>query len=736
MNIKMILKSDMCPGSGESTAGYIDNDISFDKYGIPYIHSKRLKGCLKEIACDINLIDSKDMPEEKISEMFGKTGEKEGKIFIDNGYIENYEQEFEIMKDLEDACNKENQIIFESCGNLKDYYTSLRNQTKVNSDGVSEKNTLRTTRAIKKGFSFLFKVEGGEAFEKELELCCKLLRNFGLSRTRGLGEVECILEKSSINNSNETNQDLQKKTSSIIKYCLKTDSPVITGKNYIPGSMILGSIASIYKKKGKSDAGEEFKNLFLQEKVKFSNAYPSCGDESSFPIPLCLYSKKGESDDKLYNFSDFEKYKKLFEKDSKYVNGINGFISKVEGEDDNDKYYILKVNEEINYHHTRPEDKNIGHATAEGNFFYYNAIGKDQEFIGYIDGEDEYLNIIFQIIKEEKILHIGKSRSSQYGCCSIKNIEFLQADKNISINCGSSNYAILTLVSPMVVINKKGFNTNSSEDIIKEVFAGDEDFINAKKHFFIKTSEYRSFNSKWNFPKDTYVSFLEGSTIVFEKNNIDLKKMKNVHNKSFGCFINEGYGKVAFNLISTEDIRLEQKTNITKDGTKNIDSLLKEIKEIKMKKYFLIKIFEKIIDKALSEIKANDYISEIVKYFKDENQKSTLENFKILIINSEKFDDISDFIKRAKNKRKIETLFFEKSEEEENKSYKIRYENVISELLKSNLEDDAVSFFIELFKDESICFEIFKSMSIKIIETVKYEHGKDKRDNKDKLVNS
>ena len=48
--ITITLKSDLCTGSGYSFAGIIDQDVCYDKKGLPFIPGKRLKGCIRETA--------------------------------------------------------------------------------------------------------------------------------------------------------------------------------------------------------------------------------------------------------------------------------------------------------------------------------------------------------------------------------------------------------------------------------------------------------------------------------------------------------------------------------------------------------------------------------------------------------------------------------------------------------------------------------------------------------------
>ncbi|HOJ38397.1 MAG TPA: hypothetical protein PLP99_11030 [Ignavibacteriales bacterium] len=50
--------SDTLPGSGESFTSYVDVDIVFDEYGIPYLPAKRIRGILRETAEELDNIIS------------------------------------------------------------------------------------------------------------------------------------------------------------------------------------------------------------------------------------------------------------------------------------------------------------------------------------------------------------------------------------------------------------------------------------------------------------------------------------------------------------------------------------------------------------------------------------------------------------------------------------------------------------------------------------------------------
>ena len=53
MKIKIELLSDLCTCSGETYNSMVDMDVVYDENGIPYIPAKRLKGCIRESALEM-----------------------------------------------------------------------------------------------------------------------------------------------------------------------------------------------------------------------------------------------------------------------------------------------------------------------------------------------------------------------------------------------------------------------------------------------------------------------------------------------------------------------------------------------------------------------------------------------------------------------------------------------------------------------------------------------------------
>ncbi len=57
--LKINLLSDLCVSDGGVYNSSLDTDVCYDVYGFPYIPGKRIKGCLRECAQELNDWDKK-----------------------------------------------------------------------------------------------------------------------------------------------------------------------------------------------------------------------------------------------------------------------------------------------------------------------------------------------------------------------------------------------------------------------------------------------------------------------------------------------------------------------------------------------------------------------------------------------------------------------------------------------------------------------------------------------------
>lgn len=201
--LKISLLSSCIIGSGEGFGALIDSDIVFDSYGIPYIPSKRIKGCLRDSAtevCEIlslSGIEIFDLSKENnsfriVNSLFGKPGQTNpSPLRISNLYITEYDNLTQWLGYLFDKYNK-----FFYTEAVRNYFTKIKHQTAIDENGLAKEGSLRTIRVAVKGLEFIGDIEllnEDQDFIKLLFFASKNLRRFGTKRTRGFGEIECHL---------------------------------------------------------------------------------------------------------------------------------------------------------------------------------------------------------------------------------------------------------------------------------------------------------------------------------------------------------------------------------------------------------------------------------------------------------------------------------------------------------------------------------------------------------------
>lgn len=197
LNLKLELQSDTLIGSGEGWGANIDSDIIFDDIGLPYIPAKRVKGCLKESA--IEIVEMFENSEIKfastgdIEKLFGKPGQMHSSMLsFSNCYLSAYESNRKWLEWLKEEYHEliSKEIILST-------FTVTRQQTAIANNGIAKDHSLRTKRVLKKGISFMGKIESSNMMEDRLlcflALIVSNLRYMGTNRNRGFGCISCSL---------------------------------------------------------------------------------------------------------------------------------------------------------------------------------------------------------------------------------------------------------------------------------------------------------------------------------------------------------------------------------------------------------------------------------------------------------------------------------------------------------------------------------------------------------------
>jgi CRISPR/Cas system CSM-associated protein Csm3 (group 7 of RAMP superfamily) len=209
LQLQIKLLSSTLVGSGESGGAIIDTDIIFDEIGLPYIPAKRMKGCLRDSAEQVQyMLRRSGIPFRlefdgtfgKIGEEFDELGKRWDQVSFSNLTITNFTENVAWLQYLlqhRDAKGEQDYARFLSRQTIINTFTALRQQTMIdNKTGVAQDHSLRTMRILNKGWQLAgdIRVETDtEQIIDTLALACLNLRQIGTKRNRGFGEIECRL---------------------------------------------------------------------------------------------------------------------------------------------------------------------------------------------------------------------------------------------------------------------------------------------------------------------------------------------------------------------------------------------------------------------------------------------------------------------------------------------------------------------------------------------------------------
>lgn len=502
---KLIIKfkSDVCVSSGYSYAGIIDSDICYDKYGLPYIPAKRLKGCFRDTAK--NLL-SEYIDGERISKLFGRPGEAQaGSLVIYNAQVKNRDNVVEEIEAVRDRYPDDfgTQRIIEQ-------FSRIIAQTAIEDDVASD-TSLRYTRVINHfspidGEEMVFEalVKYDSDYEQDLIKIIKATRHIGLKRNRGLGVVSCSLEEynAPIVSANILNSG----SGTVISYKLINEEPLMLGttssthtSDYISGQMVLGLLAGEYLKNTANSAdSDEFVSLFLNGDVKYSNAYPCDRDMEYYPCPLYLNRRKKTKElVNLYDNNSLEKNNVSGNQPKK----LKGKFVSIEGNK------TIEVDKKIYYHHRKNGDAIL---------YSSEAIAPEQLFAGKIYTSDgRKAELIANLLSKAEI-HFGKSKGSEYGKCSLVSL----TKENIEAkHLTKGEEYIVTLIDDGIFTDELG-NCSVEKDVIYKEFkeklntieyANDNDSV-----LLMDTGLISGYQTMWNLHKPLTKLVKAGSCIRFK----------------------------------------------------------------------------------------------------------------------------------------------------------------------------------------------------------------------------
>lgn len=520
--IRIELLSDLCVSDGSIYNSSIDTDVCKDEYGFPYIPAKRIRGCLRECALELDDWGESIDPDT----LFGKEGAaaNQSSVRIGNAELEN-------IKSLHEQAIRYHGSLIMHPQNILNHYSYLKTQTSVDYEtGVADDASLRTMRVVRKGLVFIADVKlNSDDLYPKLNDCCSILHRIGIARTRGLGEVRVTLEKTEVEN-NKNQHAMLTPGATRLDYSIHLDEPMICKSlnggeahtlDYIEGSKILGIVADYLNRNNRS----------YREFIDAGNLHCSCafiGDAQKrryTEVPGFIYSIKDNKTRYINNLTSGRLNNSQMPQQMHHTYVIL-----------NDAGQLLKkdVSIEESYHHRRPEDKGIGRASSEADnnaaFYQMEAISSGQAFIGSITGSPEQIRDCYAALTESDSMYLGYSRTSEYGRVSITVDGTTSDDSGEVVNIAEQTDFAVVLHAPAIVYNQNAMASTNPKDLVDEVGA---ELIKACELqgmplpsicssvengragvYFMRYTDIGGFNTTWNMPKPVIPAFDKGTAII------------------------------------------------------------------------------------------------------------------------------------------------------------------------------------------------------------------------------
>lgn len=620
--LKITLLSDMCVSDGGVYNSSVDIDICYDANGFPYIPAKRIRGCLRE--CAIELQDwGMEIPWEKMYGMKGNSANRAA-IRIGDAYVEGFHEMDRLAK------KNSGSIVFHP-QNVLNHFTYTRNRTSINCEtGVSETTSLRAMRVVTKGTVFIAEVSMEPSYKESLETCCAVFHNIGVSRTRGLGEIKVTLELAG-NGEEEKEHEVYQEGAEILWYQLELEEPVICKSvngqeartlDYIEGSKMLGLLLE-----NADSEREEVIRMVGSGELFCSNAYISINDIRGTEVPAYIHEVKND--------------------ENHYVNGLCPDPDCVKEEhlqinrmkhcyvyiDEQQKLHRQKVRIEERYHHRRPEDKGVGRAAEEENgdsqFYQMSSIEAGQVFQGYFAGTADQIRTVYSILSRQGIYYIGYSRTSEYGRVRLKITDMKKKPQPIK---KKTKKFCVKLESPAIVYNENAFYSTNADDLIDEVNAvlGISKDMRKDIRRYVQYAVLGGYNTTWKCPKPVVVAFEKGTVLYYllpREIELTVPPVFLV-----GERVTEGYGEASIYFL---------------DDTEDASGLLEISKEQTEQQEGLVDAKESEFTHALCQDLFQDYVQmAAAQDAKDSGfgleTRPTVSNMLLMCYENKEFEDVKD----------------------------------------------------------------------------------------------
>ena len=310
--------------------------------------------------------------------------------------------------------------------------------------------------------------------------------------------------------------------------------------DYIPGSAIMGALASKIYSESTPDIITMADELFQKNEAFFSNCLPlfPLNDNPSklaraLPVPLCLHTAKNDAGKRINRSAE----NNTLDKTIQWKQIRTGYIT--------DSFSDFSSNTVEKSAITRTAIDSSTYTAQEGKLFTQEFIHKGQSFLGYVECDDSFKSIIMQLF-DDKVIRLGRSRGSEFGRAQIKMIEAKDISSNYLPVPDSKHLFIWCISNIEFYDTEYGIPTAvpRADNIIGMQIKAE---FNASRSF-IRTENVRNFNRKRGGFDGEKILVKAGSIICFDlQSPLSKEDLIKIQQKGIGLNRQQGYGEIIVN---------------------------------------------------------------------------------------------------------------------------------------------------------------------------------------------
>lgn len=329
---------------------------------------------------------------------------------------------------------------------------------------------------------------------------------------------------------------------------LSGDPNSATTLDFIPGSVLRGALIEQYLKQPEYTVNDtQFRSLFFGNTL-FLHAYPVRDKTRFLPTPLSWHREK----DALETEPILELAFGLPEQQTKTLSQpFCRRISFAQAE-----FYTPKHQVNIHIYHAQREKVE----KHESEVYRYEALAAGECFSTAILSEDMDALRRIKALLHDVTLHVGKARSAGYGAMEVENVH-LEPDWNEYPADDDTNNLVVTLLSDALVRNANGAYTADAEAI----------FGQQAESAFVKMRVVGGFNRQWRLPLPQAMAIQAGSVFVFPYSDEMAQRLETLARHGIGERCIEGFGRIAVNWQSMNQLQEYQRPTPEKPLPKTLD---------------------------------------------------------------------------------------------------------------------------------------------------------------------